>query len=95
VFLTLLEELFKIGGTLQKWKTPSWGSSTLAKSLKFQVKFCQGFKALSNTMTKLEKFIMFKVRNSFEAIPRVDGPHSQEEPQGELLFLEIAFSVGP
>jgi hypothetical protein len=46
-------------------------------------------------MTKLEKFIMFKVRNSFEAIPRVDGPHSQEEPQGELLFLEIAFSVGP
>ncbi len=46
-------------------------------------------------MTKLEKFIMFKARNSFEAIPRVDGPHIQEEPQGELLFLEIAFSVGP
>lgn len=95
LFLTLLKDLFKIGGTLQKWKTPFWGSSTLGKSFKFQVKFCQGFKALSNTMTKLEKFNMFKVRNSFEAIPRVDGPHIQEGPQEELLFLENAFSVGP
>jgi hypothetical protein len=38
---------------------------------------------------------VFKVRNNFEAILRVDGPHIQEEPQEELLFLEIAFSVGP
>jgi len=81
LFLTLLKELFKIGGTLQKWKTPFWEFSTFGKSLKFQVECCQGFMALSNTMTKLEKFIMFKVRNSFEAIPRVDGPHIQEEPQ--------------
>jgi len=35
---------------------------------------------LSNTMTKLEKFIIFKVRNSFEAIPKVNGRHIQEEP---------------
>jgi hypothetical protein len=46
-------------------------------------------------MTKLEKFIMFKVRNNFEAIPKVDGPRIQEEPHEKLLFLDIAFLVGP
>jgi hypothetical protein len=38
---------------------------------------------------------MFKVKNKFEAIPKVDGPHIHEQPHEKLFFLDIAFSVRP